>query len=45
MAYREFTQRLIDMFDLGDPELHFRELTQLRQIGSLEAYIEEFHRI
>ena len=27
MAYTEFTQRLIDRFDQGDPELHFRELT------------------
>jgi len=26
----EFTQRLIDMFDQGDPELPFRDLTQLR---------------
>jgi hypothetical protein len=45
VAYTEFTQRLIDMFDQGDPELHFRELTQLRQTRSLEVYIEEFQRI
>jgi hypothetical protein len=30
-SYTEFTQRLIDRFDQGDPELPFRELTQLRQ--------------
>jgi hypothetical protein len=42
MAYTEFTQRLIDRFDQGDPELHFRELTQIRQIGSRKVYIEEF---
>jgi hypothetical protein len=41
MAYIEFTQRLIDRFDQGDPELHFQELTQLRQTGALEVYIEE----
>jgi hypothetical protein len=45
VAYTEFTQRLIDRFDQGDPELHFRELTQLRQTGSPEVYIEEFQRI
>ena len=28
VSYIEFTQRLIDRFDLGDPELHFRKLTQ-----------------
>jgi hypothetical protein len=44
-AYTEFTQRLIDRFDQGGPELHFRELTQLRQTGSLEIYIDEFQRI
>jgi hypothetical protein len=44
-AYTEFTQRLMDRFDQGDPELHFRELTQLRQTGSPEIYIEEFQRI
>jgi hypothetical protein len=45
VAYIEFTQRLIDRFDQGDPKLHFRELTQLRQTGSPEVYIEEFQRI
>jgi hypothetical protein len=40
MSYTEFTQRLIDRFDQGDPELPFRELTQLRRTGSPEAYIE-----
>jgi hypothetical protein len=44
-SYPEFTQRLIDRFDQGDPELHFRELTQLRQTGSPEGYIEEFQRV
>jgi hypothetical protein len=31
VTYTEFTQRLIDRFDQGDPELHFWELTQLRK--------------
>jgi hypothetical protein len=33
------------MFDQGDPELPFRELTQLRETGSPEVYIEDFRRI
>jgi hypothetical protein len=45
VSYTEFTQRLIDRFDLGDPELHFRELTQLKQTGTAEAYIDEFQRL
>jgi hypothetical protein len=44
-SYIEFTQRLIDRFDQGDPKLNFRDLTQLRQTGSLEVYIEEFQRL
>jgi hypothetical protein len=45
LSYTEFTQRLIDRFDQGDPELHFRELTQLKQTGTAEAFIEEFQRL
>jgi hypothetical protein len=45
VAYTEFTQKLIDRFDEGDPEQPFRELTQLRQKRSSEAYIEEFQRL
>jgi hypothetical protein len=45
VAYTEFTQRLIDRFDQGDPELHFRELTQLRQTRTPKVYIEEFQRL
>jgi hypothetical protein len=44
-SYMEFTQRLIDRFDQGDSKLPFRELTHLRQTGSLEVYIEEFQRL
>ena len=45
VAYTEFTQKPIDRFDQGDLELHFWELTQLRQIGAPEVYIEEFQRL
>jgi hypothetical protein len=45
VSYTEFTQRLMDRFDQGDLELHFRELTQLKQTGTTEAYIEDFQRL
>jgi hypothetical protein len=45
VAYTEFTQRFIDRFDQGDPELHFPELTQLRHAGAPDVYIKEFQRL
>ena len=44
-SYLDFTQRLIERFDWKDPEIHFRELAQLRQIGSAKSYILEFQRV
>ena len=44
-SYSEFTQKLIERFDRKDPEIHFRELAQLKQTGSAEAFISEFQRL
>jgi hypothetical protein len=44
-SYVDFTQSLMDKFDKKDPEIHFRELAQLRQTGTPEAYITYFHRM
>ena len=41
-SYLDFTQRLIERFDRKDPEMHFRELAQLRQTGSAESHISKF---
>jgi hypothetical protein len=41
-SYRDFTDRLMDRFDRKDPEIHFRNLAQLRQTGTTEAFITEF---
>jgi hypothetical protein len=41
-SYREFTDRLMDRFHRKDPEIHFRDLAQLRQTGTAEAFITEF---
>jgi hypothetical protein len=43
-SYREFTERIIDRFDRRDPKIHFRDLAQLRQIGTPKAFITEFQR-
>ena len=43
-SYGEFTQRLMERFDRKDPEIHFRELAQLKQTGSAESFISEFQR-
>jgi hypothetical protein len=44
-SYREFTERLMDRFDRRDLEIHFRDLVQLRQIGTTEAFITQFQRV
>ena len=44
-SYLDFTQWLVERFDRKDPEIHFRELAQLRQTGSADSYISEFHRV
>ena len=44
-SYREFTQKLMERFNRKDPEIHFRELAQLKQTDSAEAFISEFQRI
>ena len=44
-SYSDFTQRLMELFDKRDQEIHFRELAQLKQTGSADAFISEFQRI
>jgi len=44
-SYLYFTQRIIERFDKKDLEIHFRELAQLKQTGSPEAFISEFQRL
>ena len=35
----------MERFDKKDPEIHFRESTQLKQTDSSEAFISEFQRV
>ena len=44
-SYSDFTQRLMERFDKRDTKTHFRELAQLKQTGSVEAFISEFQRV
>ena len=44
-SYSDFTQRLMERFDKRDSKIHFRELAQLKQISSVEAFILEFQRV
>jgi hypothetical protein len=43
-SYLKFIERLMERFDRRDPELHLRDLTQLKQTRSVEAFITEFQR-
>jgi hypothetical protein len=45
VTYAEFTGRLVHRFDRRDLEMSFRDLAQLRQTGSVDAYILDFQRI
>jgi hypothetical protein len=42
-SYRDFTEILMDRFDRRDPKIHFKDLAHLRQPGTTEAFIMEFH--
>ncbi len=44
-SYIDSTEALIEKFDNKDPELHFKELAQLKQWTSVENYIAEFLRL
>ena len=44
-SYSDFTQRIMDHFYKKDPEIHFKDLAQLKQTGSAKTFISEFQRI
>ena len=35
----------MEWFDKRDPKIHFRELAQLKQMGSVDSFVLEFHRV
>ncbi|XP_059068585.1 uncharacterized protein LOC131859077 [Cryptomeria japonica] len=44
-TYDEFTKKLIERFDVKDPEVSFHELAQLKQNVSLESYVADFQQL
>ena len=45
VTYEEFTKKLTKRFDRRDPDISFRDLAHIRQVGTLEAYISEFQNV
>jgi hypothetical protein len=41
-SYRDFIDRLMDRFDMKDPEIHFRDLAHLWKTDTTEAFITKF---
>ena len=42
ISYREFIERLMDIFYRRDPEIYFIHLAQFRQTSTTKAFISEF---
>ena len=45
ISYEGFSNALMERFERKDPELPFKELAQLKQVGTPEAYMLEFQNI
>ena len=45
VTYKEFTRKLTERFDRRDPDISFRDLAHIRQVGTPEAYISELQKV
>ena len=45
LSYDYFSHALMEIFDKKDPELPFKELAQLNQVGTPEPYMLEIENI
>ena len=45
LSYDGFSNALMEIFERKDPEIPFKELAQLKQVGTSEAYMLEFENI
>ena len=43
LSYEGFSNALMERFERKYPKLPFNELTQMKQVGTLEAYMLEFN--
>ena len=44
-SYEGFSKSLMEIFDRKDPKILFKELAQLKQVGSPKAYMLEFENL
>ena len=44
-TFDDFSQRVMDRFDLKDNDEYFKELSNLRQTKSVNEYVEEFQKV
>ena len=44
-SYANFTERLMNRFDGRDPEYNFKDLAQLKQMGTMDSFITKFQRL
>lgn len=44
-TYNEFTQKLINRFDQRDSEWYFKEMTHLRQTGTVQEFVNQFQNL
>ena len=44
LPYDGFSNALMEIFERKDPELPFKELAKLKQVGTPEAYMLEFEK-
>ena len=44
-SYEKFSQKLMNRFDDKEIEWYFQELTQLKQIGTVEDYARKFQEL
>ena len=45
LSYEGFSHALMERFERKDPKLPFKELAQLKQVGTPEAYMLKFENI
>ena len=44
-TYRYFIDRILEIFEKKYPKLSFKELAQLKQVGTLTDYMMEFQKL
>ena len=45
VTYEELTRKLTKIFDRRNPDISFRDLAHIRQVGTPKAYISKFKKV